>query len=128
MIKKFLRAKNLSNAFTLEAVSKKAAIFDVQKLNWVNATFIRATDDHELLRIIETDVRPGFRALVAHFSDAQLLTLISLYKSRLATLAEIADAILVVYKGPELYNAPDMHTWVNPVRSLLPELSCGKSG
>lgn len=114
--------EELIGAFTLEAVSKKGAIFDVQKLNWVNAVFIRATDDRQLLRIIETDVQPGFRDSVARFSDLQLCTLIGLYKQRMHTLAEIVQAILVVYHGPQVYNADDIRTWIYPVRQLLPEL------
>lgn len=55
--------------FTLEAVNKKGAIFDPQKLDWMNGVYIRALSDHELLMRIINDVMPDFLERVSHWDE-----------------------------------------------------------
>ncbi|TRW28522.1 glutamate--tRNA ligase [Criibacterium bergeronii] len=44
---------DLIEAFSLDKISKSGAVFDVEKLNWVNQQYIKTYDDEKLLSLLE---------------------------------------------------------------------------
>lgn len=106
--------EELVDLFSLEEVNKKAAIFDQQKLNWLNGVYIRQLSDQALLERIISDVRPALRSELAPWDDAKIFQLIALYKERVKTLQELAQELILVH-GPHVeYAQEDVVHWITP--------------
>lgn len=107
----FSRAE-LVQYFDLAPVGKSGAIFDLAKLTWVNAVYLKQTSATELLRLIIRDIDPTYLAKVAHLSTAQLIGLLELYQTRVTLLTELANTVLAVAQAPVSYDPVAMTQWV----------------
>ncbi|MBI2774961.1 glutamate--tRNA ligase [Candidatus Dependentiae bacterium] len=85
--------EQLVSLFTLDAVGKKAAIFDQAKLDWVNSMYLKELDAKKILSFITRDVEPGFVAALSDWNEATILKAIDLYKGRVKTMRELIDEI-----------------------------------
>ncbi|WP_435626604.1 glutamate--tRNA ligase [Candidatus Ferrigenium straubiae] len=80
--------------FDLDHITPSAAQFNTEKLNWVNQHYLKAADNARL----EALVRPRLEARGVTVGAAPALeAVIALYKERVATLNELADAAEVFY-------------------------------
>ena len=77
--------------FSLEGIQKKAAVFDVAKLEWMNGQYLSARPAEELLE----PVRVHLREKGIDGPDDVLLTLITAVKARSRTLLDIAEQVIV---------------------------------
>ena len=100
--------------FTLEAVGKKGAIFDIQKLQWVNGVYIRNMSSSDLISYISNEVDSNFRSQFSDWNDEQLAHAIDLYKERISTLRSLIDELSVLYEGPTEYVQEDIVKWIAP--------------
>jgi glutamyl-tRNA synthetase len=114
----FTRAELIQH-FSLDDVGKKGAIFDPQKLLWLNGVYIRAADNQELLLRLTTDVAPTLKGELSSWSDTQLLMAVALYKERVKTLREMADEIRLVFHGPREGEYQDVEQWINAATADL---------
>lgn len=116
--------EELCEVFSLSGISKSPAIFDIQKLSWLNGEYIKAMDDGEFCKI----AKPYIDKVTEGKLDSSKIAL--LLKTRIQTLNEIPDMIDFFGKMPEfdkeLYFNKKMKTdWESslPVlESLLPLL------
>ena len=106
--------EELINLFTLKAVGKKGAIFDVQKLQWLNGIYIREMNSKDIIAYIEKEMVPGFSALFPDWSKNQLEAAIVLYKERAPTLGILIEELKLFYNGPQEYNQDDLKRWIGP--------------
>jgi glutamyl-tRNA synthetase len=102
----------LISYFTLEAIGKKGAIFDPQKLDWVNSIYIRGSDNEKLLSIIQADVMPTIQTQLSTWSRADSLIFIGLYKERISTLKQLSQILVEVHNGPSAYVSEDRSSWI----------------
>ena len=103
----------LISFFTLQQVGKKGAIFDVEKLNWLNSIYIRNTLAKDLLDLI-IGLRSRFRGELHDWSVEHICDFIELYKSRVQTLIELADNLKSLYDRSTPFNTRDVEKWVTP--------------
>lgn len=83
--------------FDLDHITASAAQFNTDKLLWLNAHYIKHCDDERLAEEIRH--RLARRGIVATaLPDAARLA--ALYKDRVKTLNELADAVLPFYAAP----------------------------
>jgi glutamyl-tRNA synthetase len=84
--------------FDLDHISKSAARFDPQKLQWLNAHYIKQADDPRLAEL----VRPF---LLRDSADPDrgpaLEKVVGLLKERVSTIEELADAAVYFYRALE---------------------------
>jgi glutamyl-tRNA synthetase len=99
----------LIEAFTLGAVGKKGAIFDLQKLNWLNSLYIRAASDSFLLNQIVSYLEPNFTTILHPFSSSQILSFIGLYKERAKTLKDVATSLINLHTPTYTLNENELH-------------------
>ncbi len=105
--------------FTLKGVGKSAAIFDVDKLQWINSVYIKDTSSKKLLELI-LDIDPGFEKTVTGWSDDLISELIDQYKPRVKTLVELVQELQLLYtKG--YYQKSDLEKWVTKQTGSLLE-------
>ena len=103
--------------FTLDHVGKKGAIFDQQKLDWINGVYMRNTPDQELLDIILKDVCATLLSDLPRWHQNTILLLINIYKQRAKTLKELVEDIKAFYQEPQEYTAADIAQWITPTTS-----------
>ena len=80
--------------FDLDHITPSAAQFNTEKLKWLNNHYLKLTDHSKLAEM----VRPRLLARGVTVADAPALeNVLALYKERVATLNELADAAEVFY-------------------------------
>ena len=80
--------------FDLDHITPSAAQFNTEKLNWLNQHYLKVADNARLAAL----VRPRLEARGVKVSAAPALeAVVALYKERVATLNELADAAEVFY-------------------------------
>ncbi len=84
--------QELQEAFDLSRVNKSGAVFDVEKLNWMNGQYIKCLDEEELNKRI---------AEFAPDIEGDLLKrIVQVEKDRLAVLSEISDRLDMYTQSP----------------------------
>jgi len=106
--------QELMQYFSLDHVGKKGAIFDVNKLDWVNSVYMRQLASTDVLGHIIADVMPTLHEQLAPWSGDVICQAIELYKERVKTLLELVRELLLAHAGPTEFNAQDMEQWISP--------------
>jgi glutamyl-tRNA synthetase len=105
--------EELIRYFSLDNVGKKGAIFDSNKLDWVNSVYMRQMSNELLLTHMSADVMPTLPEQLSAWDANTIYHGIGLYKERVKTLKELAYELILVHNGPDTFNADDMRQWVN---------------
>lgn len=89
---------DLINKFKLEKVQKSGAVLNVQKLNWMNAEYIKNKSLETIVPLVEKYLLmiPGFEKEKYNIQEV-----VSLCRERLETLAQIGEQATFLYKLPE---------------------------
>lgn len=93
----FSRAELIA-AFSLEVVSKSGAIFDPEKLNWINTVYIKQLSVDDLYTLITP---------YGTFDQDRALPVLMLYKDRVTTLKALAEHVSTILCGPVSYVQAD---------------------
>lgn len=88
--------EELLKEFLLKRVQKAGAVFDLEKLNWLNKEHIKITDNKILAELISPFLKQDWQK-----SSEYLEKIIELEKPRLTVLKDIADKIDFFFKEPE---------------------------
>ena len=89
--------------FDLDHITASAAQFNTEKLNWLNAHYIKQCDEQRLIG----EVRRRLSAQgVAVGDEGRFARIVGLYKDRAATLNELATAVNVFLTMPDV--APEL--------------------
>lgn len=84
----FFSMQELIDAFTLERVNKAGAVFDYQKLNWMNGEYLKNRNVHDLARELHPMlVERGY----AYIDAAYVADVIELVRERIAFLADVPE-------------------------------------
>ena len=91
--REFFTLEELVANFSLEHINKTGAIFDLQKLNWFNASYIRENKSPEILA-------QAFSFLPADLSDEKKHKIFKLFSSRLDNLSQLAQVASFIWQLP----------------------------
>ncbi len=91
--------------FTLEHINKTAAVFDINKLMWVNAEYIKTMDPAKLTGLI-TEILNKENLLKDGFDKNMLSEIVKLFKERIRTIYDFADLTSYFFKDDFEYD-PD---------------------
>jgi len=106
-------------SFGIEAVGKKAAIFDHQKLAWMNGVYLRDVSPEVITQLmVLTDSARIFEKITAAHSHETVIAAIQLYQSRVKTLVELTQEMQAFFEGPTSYNSEDVAKWITPGATL----------
>jgi len=89
--REFFTLEELVANFSLEHINKTGAIFDLQKLNWFNASYIRENKSPEILA-------QAFSFLPENLSDEQKHKIFKLFSSRLDNLSQLESVASFVWQ------------------------------
>jgi nondiscriminating glutamyl-tRNA synthetase len=91
-----LSREEMITAFTLERASKSGAVFDEEKLHWLNAVYIRNYASADLIQRLQPFLeRAGYE--IDAIDPTKLDQVVELVKSDLITLADIGDNIDIFF-------------------------------
>jgi glutamyl-tRNA synthetase len=119
--------EELIHEFSLERVGKSGAVFDIEKLRWMNTQHLRLKSDEELLFMS----RPHFDASgLGTPTDQYLLAVIRLLKERVESVQDFLTLGPYFFKDPDTYDeasrkknwTPDARTRVTDARTDLGQL------
>ena len=97
--KEFYDMQALIDNFSLERVNKAGAVFDPEKLNWLNSEHLRKKEDKEILSMLKEEiVNSSFN--IDNYSDNYLLKVIAAMKERVSFIREYLT------KSPYFFEAP----------------------
>ena len=88
-----MTADTIRDNFALERVGKPAAIFDLDKLQWMNGVYIRQTDDADLADRILPFLEREYPTTLLPIDRDYLLRIVPLVQERLKTLADAPDML-----------------------------------
>jgi glutamyl-tRNA synthetase len=85
-----IEIEEAAKRFSIEKANKTAAIFDLEKLNWINSQYIKKADSEKLMDLIVPTLIKK-RLLQKDFDRNWLLNLIRLFQGRMNTLADFVE-------------------------------------
>lgn len=100
--KEFYYMDELISSFSLERVNKAGAVFDLQKLNWLNAEHLRKKSNNELLLMLKDELQKS-KYKDQNFSDDYLSLIIEAMKERVSFVREFIDNCSYFYEAPTEY-------------------------
>jgi len=98
----------LIKVFDLPGVHSSNAVFDMDKLNWINEQKIKETDPNDLIApLMPFLLERGYDAE----NDPRLPAIIVQLQERSTTLADMADRARIFYLAPTEYEAKAVKKW-----------------
>ena len=104
--KEFYYLNELVEKFSLDRVNKSGAIFNVEKLDWLNAEHLRRKPDSELLDLLKEEIENSPNGTLRekykekNYSDEYLIHVIVAMKERVSFIKEYIE------KSPYFFEAP----------------------
>ncbi|HAG27168.1 TPA: glutamate--tRNA ligase [Patescibacteria group bacterium] len=92
--------EELIQQFDLEKVNKSGAVFDIEKLNWMNGMYLRELDNENLLNLVSPFLEQG-GVKIADYPNEFLLAVIEIEKERLKVLSQIVEHASFYFSQPE---------------------------
>ncbi|MBY0109782.1 MAG: glutamate--tRNA ligase [Candidatus Babeliaceae bacterium] len=96
------------DAFTLDAISSKGALFDNQKLDWVNSVHLKSSNAAALYEYMKQVMNLPLDRHFTHWSYATIMQLIDLYKQRCVTLQDLYCELILLYKRPTVFEISEL--------------------
>ncbi|MBI4546719.1 MAG: glutamate--tRNA ligase [Ignavibacteriae bacterium] len=95
----FFYFDELINQFLLEHVNKAGAIFNIEKLNWMNFEHLRKKSDEDVLQLLRSELAQS-RYKHVHFDDDYLQRVITAMRDRVSFINDFIE------KSPYFFEAP----------------------
>ena len=95
--------KELINKFSLERVHKAGSVFNIEKLNWLNAEHLRSKPNDELLLMLKDELSKSYYKDKV-FDDDYLLLIIEAMKPRVSFVNEFITKCTYFYTEPTEYD------------------------
>lgn len=105
--------------FSLDRVNKSGAVFNLEKLDWLNGLHIRNIEEKELLPLFKYEIA-GSRFSELNFTDEFLLSIIHSMKERITFVKDLIENSTYFYEIPQTYDlAIIKKRWKDDSESLL---------
>lgn len=96
--------EELVKEFSLERVGKSGAVFNVEKLDWLNFQHLRRKPDDEILVMLK-EYLAGTPFAAMQFDDRYLLSVIGAMRERASFVKEFVDKCPYFYQAPHEYES-----------------------
>ncbi len=112
----------LIEKFTLERISKSGAVFNLDKLKWMNGVYIRNLSDTQLYEASSPFIKDEYKK-----QNKDLNRAVQLVKDNLSTLNEVNEYIKVFFESPEyniesIKNEIDLEKFLKIINALAESL------
>jgi len=99
--------------FSLDNVQKKGAIFDIDKLRWINSVHLQESEPAAVLKAATENINKNFEQEFSDWSLETILHATKVYQTRSHTLVELYDQIKLLYNAPESYDPESLEQWID---------------
>ena len=103
--KELFSLEELIEEFDISKLNKSGAIFDTEKLDWMNGVYIRKKDIGELARLCRPYLEKYFKNRVSQeetrFPNSYLEKIVMVERERMKKLSDIVDGAEIYFKMPE---------------------------
>ena len=114
---------DLVKEFSLDRVGKSGAVFNVEKLDWLNFQHLRKKSDAEVLKMVR-EYLAGSAFAGKQFSDEYLLSVIASMRERATFVRDFVEKCQYFYQAPDQYDAEVLKKrWKPESRQQLQTLS-----
>ncbi len=96
--------EEMTSFFSLADVHSSGAKFDLEKLRWMNAQYLKQKTPEQIVELIDQNLSKNLVMLTPEWKDADRLQWIQLYQDRVHTLQELFDEIVRAYSLPANYD------------------------
>jgi glutamyl-tRNA synthetase len=121
--KEFYEMDELIEKFSLEKVHKAGAVFNLEKLNWLNYEHLRRKPDGEVLNMLRTELSKA-EIRNEDYSDEYLLKVISAMKERVSFVKEYLAKSPYFFRAPQSYEEQNLKKrWKEDSSELLKKLN-----
>jgi len=120
--KEFYEMDELIEKFSLERVHKAGAVFNLEKLNWLNFEHLRRKPYAEVLKMLRIEIEKS-EFTNSTYSDDYLVSVISAMKERVSFVKEYLTKSPYFFKAPETYDEQNLNKrWKEDSADLLNKL------
>jgi glutamyl-tRNA synthetase len=121
--KEFYEMNELIEKFSLERVHKAGAVFNLEKLNWLNFEHLRKKPDSEVLKMLRAEIEKSEFA-GNDYRDDYLTKVIAAMKERVSFAKEYLTKSPYFFKAPESYEEQNLkNRWKEDSANLLSKLN-----
>jgi len=120
--KELYEMNELIEKFSLERVHKAGAVFNLEKLNWLNFEHLRKKPDTEVLKMLRAEIEKS-EFSSNKYSDDYLLKVISAMKERVSFVKEYLTKSPYFFNAPAVYEEQNLKKrWKEDSANLLAKL------
>jgi len=101
--KEFYYLNELKEKFSLERVNKAGAVFNVEKLNWLNAEHLRKKENSEILILLKEELS-GSKYKDQNYTNDYLLKVIEAMKERVTFVKDYLEKSPYFFETPGEYD------------------------
>jgi glutamyl-tRNA synthetase len=119
--REFFYVDDMSDLFSLDRVNKSGAVFNIEKLDWLNAEHLRNKSGKELVELLRVElVKENYNNLPEEY----LLRVIEVMKERVSFIREIPEKGFYFFREPVEYEEDAVKKrWNKESRENLEKLS-----
>ena len=103
-----MRAQTIVDSFTLDRVGKPAAIFDREKLSWMNGIYVRDMPPQDLADAMIPFLEKGLAPDLLPVDAEYLLRIVPLIQERLKLLSEAPDMVAYFLEEQPVYDPANL--------------------
>jgi glutamyl-tRNA synthetase len=96
--------EEMISRFDLSTVSKNPAVFDPQKLEWLNGVYIRSMTEDEFVAQVLPSIEADLGRVLTEVERSQLVSMAPLVKERTKLLPEVAVQVRFLFSDIEKYD------------------------
>lgn len=111
--KEILPINEIIQRFTLERITGKSAVFNIEKLAWMNGVYIAELTDNEMVSLC----KPFLETAGFHCDTDRLQKIVPLFKKRIKLLSEIVNAVEYFFKEKIEYDKDAVSKFLSSPKS-----------
>jgi len=109
--RELLSREELIEAFSLEGIGRSNAVFDADKLAWMNGVYLRNLPPDDYVARSRPFLQAAFGGLSEQFDDDYIANALMLEQERARTLAELPQLTEFFFRDPERYDDKGERKW-----------------
>jgi glutamyl-tRNA synthetase len=110
---------DLIKMFTFDRVNKKSAVFDMNKLNWINSEYIKMSDENVIAGLINEHLKVKNIPLQ---ENGYLVKVIGLMKERAAVISDFVEFGKYFFSEPQGYDEKGLAKhWAESIKPVFNE-------
>ena len=105
--------QELIDCFSLQGVGKKGAVFDTQKLDWLNGLYLKNLSSSDCMNWLKNDICNSLFEKTSAWNDEKREKIIAIYQERATIGLMLCEMVRELYEGPTHYEADAVQKWLN---------------